>query len=194
MKLVQNRELDELLCRVRRAESMNVAFSELVAKYAPMMRSKVLAMFGDTSDYNEAMQEAILALHDAARTYDSAKCDGVTFGLYASVCVANRLRSLLRKKSRDNLHSERFRTDDDIVGGDFESAVANRDLCERVLMSARGVLSDLEYEVFALEVEGLTTREIAERLSRAPKSVDNAKARIAKRLKSHDDIRRILSI
>lgn len=194
MDLMQNEELNELLSRVKCAGSMNAAFSELVIRYTPMMRSRVLSMFGDSFDFNEAMQEASLALHDAAKSYDSEKCEGVTFGLYASVCVCNRLRSLLRKKRRDNSHSECFKLSDEVASGaDVENFVANRDLCERVLKSSSSVLSELEYEVFSLELEGCSTREIALRLSRSPKSVDNAKARIAKRLKLHDDIRRILS-
>ena len=190
---MQNVELEELLSAIRANSGADPAFSELARRYEPMMRSKVYSMFGDSFDYGEAFQEANIALHNAAITYDREKCEGVTFGLYASICVVNRLRSLLRKRRRDNDRTDKFTDDDNIIGGaDVESFVVNRDLCDRVLRAARGALSDFEYTVFKLQLEGYTTRDIAKRLSHTAKSVDNAKNRLSKKLKSVEDIRRIL--
>jgi DNA-binding NarL/FixJ family response regulator len=76
---------------------------------------------------------------------------------------------------------------------DIESFLATGDLCQRVMSIAEGLLSELEYAVFRLEFEGYTTKDIALKLGKTPKSVDNAKARIAKRLRTSNEIRSILT-
>jgi RNA polymerase sporulation-specific sigma factor len=47
------------------------------------------------------------------------------------------------------------------------------------------VLSDLETEVLRLYVEGKSYQEIAERLQRHVKSIDNALQRIKRKLEGH---------
>ena len=187
-------QLDELLDAVKNGSDADSAFTELVHRYEPMMLSRVSAFFSDEYFRKEGIQEAHIALHNAAITYDGKKCEGVTFGLYASVCVSNALRSLLRKINRENEHADCLEDETKIIGGaDVERFVVTRDLCERVLRAAEDNLTELEYQVFKLQREGYPTREIAKKLSRSAKSIDNAKARISKRLKEVDEIRVILS-
>jgi hypothetical protein len=52
---------------------------------------------------------------------------------------------------------------------------------------------DLVAAEYRLEFEGYTTKDIALKLGKTPKSVDNAKARIAKRLRTSNEIRSILT-
>lgn len=190
---MENTELERLIFAVKSGENADEAFAELVRRYEPMMRSRASSMFGGGSDFSEAMQEANIALHSAAITYDKEKCEGVTFGLYASVCVCNRLRSMMRIRLRRSEHTDLMGKKDNLVGaGSPEDFVANRDLCERVLRLARAVLSDFEYQVFKLRFEGYSTKDIAKKLSKTPKSVDNAKCRVSKRLKAVEDIRKII--
>ena len=139
------------------------------------------------------MQEASIALHSAAITYDSEKCDGVTFGLYAGVCVSNRLKSLLRKNAREYDTEVISETEKIASGHDLESYVVTRDLCERVMRTAKSLLSDFEFEVFRMGFERYSTKDIALELGRTPKSVDNAKWRISKRLSESREICDILS-
>ena len=57
-----------------------------------------------------------------------------------------------------------------------------------------GVLSDLETEVLRLYVEGKSYQEIAERLQRHVKSIDNALQRIKKKLEGHLKAREIADV
>ena len=194
METMRDKELDELLIAIKNGNDADSSFAELARRYEPMMRSRVSSLLNDECSRSEGMQEAHIALHHAAVTYDGKRCEGVTFGLYASVCVSNSLRSFMRRLRRENEHTDSLKDEMKIIGGaDVEGFVVTRDLCERVLKSAQENLTELEYKVFRLQLEGYPTREIAKRLSRNAKSIDNAKARISKRLKQVEEIRSILS-
>ena len=194
MKTMRERELDELLIAIKSGNDADFAFSELARRYEPMMQSRVSSILPEECSRSEGMQEAHIALLNAAVTYDGKRCEGVTFGLYSSVCVCNALRSLARLRRRESEHTDRLKDEMKIIGGaDVEGFVVTRDLCERVLKAAEETLTELEYEVFKLQLEGYSTREIAKRLSRGSKSIDNAKSRISKKLKRVDEIRHILS-
>ena len=188
-------ELSQLLSMIKGGVSADPAFSELVVRYTPLLYARVNAYSFSGSESSEAMQEARIALHSAALTYDSEKCDGVTFGLYAGVCIANRLKSLIRKNARDAEGTTVTSEAEKISSGhDLESYIATRDLCERVMRIAKGLLSEFEFEVFRMGFERYSTKDIAESLGRTPKSVDNAKWRISQRLARSREICEILSV
>lgn len=186
-------QLDKLLSMVRDEQSRSEAFSELASRYKPLISKKVLSLVGDGADSLEATQEAHLALLSAALTYDGERCEGVTFGLYASVCIVNMLRSYLRTRRRVSERSETVESDKLYVRQDVEGFLSRKELCERVMRIASGVLSAFELSVFKLQLEGYPTREIAARLDRTAKSIDNAKNRISARLRGNSEICRILS-
>ena len=194
MRFMNNFELNELLSMIRDGAGADQAFAELLSRYTPLMRSRVSMYSFSGAELSEAMQEASIALHSAALTYDSEKCDGVTFGLYAGVCISSRLKSMIRKSARENQGTEVISKTEKIASGhDLESYIATRDLCERVMQAARGLLSAFEFEVFRMGFERYSTKDIAEALGRTSKSVDNAKWRISKRLRESREICEILS-
>ncbi len=179
MKLYEKMDTEELIVACR--ERDDGAFCELVARYTPMMR-KVAASFYDTSvSEDELFAEACVALHSAALRYDTEQ-SGVTFGLYARVCVHNRLVDLCRRASAFaavvDLDSETL-TD----GSAIETGLIRREAVETLMSGARELLSEYEYKVLLLHVQGYKTATIARMLSRTPKSVDNAKSRIFRRLR-----------
>lgn len=158
------------------------AFDELVRRYTPMMR-KVVSGFDSQYDFDELFSEACVALHSAAQRYDVGQSE-VTFGLYARICVRNRIVDLLR--SADAVQSI---TDCDIeqISDDesVESGIVKRETIDNALASAKNLLSDYEYRVLILHIQGYKTAAIAKMLSRSAKSVDNAKSRLFRRLREH---------
>lgn len=176
----ENLEICELLLACR--NHSDEAFDELVRRYTPMMRS-VISQFASTSyDFGELFSEACVALHIAAQKFNAEQQD-VTFGLYARICVRNRIVDLLRLSEHDLDLADQ---DIDTVGDD-ESALSRlveRERFEELLKSCRVLLSDYEYDVLMLHIQGYKTAAIAEMLSRTAKSVDNAKSRIFRRLRN----------
>jgi RNA polymerase sporulation-specific sigma factor len=163
------------------------AFSELVTRYTPMI-SKVISGFSDSAfRYDEAFSEACVALHRAVLSYDLSRSSVVTFGLYARICVYRRLCDLSDKGARE---VDIVDLDVDLIpqGGNVEQRLVGRERMSEYLSKARGVLSEYEYEVFILYIDGYSTEEICERLGKDTKSVENAKSRMLKRLRKDCDI------
>lgn len=74
----------------------------------------------------------------------------------------------------DMIHSGR--------GGDPEQFIIDRESVELLEEKLDAALSKLEKEVFALFREGCNYQEIAEKLGKEPKSIDNALQRIKAKL------------
>lgn len=158
------------------------SFDFLREQYAALLLSMVSAALAEVpnAEFEDLMQEATLALYHAAINFDLQQNE-VTFGLYAKICIRNRLISALRKLRRA------IRTD---VGGRDKS-----DLTSTQRKSARraslGDLSDLvdtqfsayEKSVYRLYLQGCSVIEIADQLNRTPKSVDNAIYRLRRKIK-----------
>ena len=179
MKIYENTDIRQLiiLCRNRDDD----AFDELVQRYTPMMR-KVIFGFGHCAyEYTELFSEACVALHVAAERYDLEQSE-VTFGLYARICIRNRIVDLLRVSDTDPTISE-LDVERMAVESGVEQRLENREIFDRILRSAKELLSDYEYQVLLLHIQGYKTAAIAERLSRSAKSVDNAKSRLFRRLR-----------
>ena len=180
MNLYYDAEIGDLIksCRARDDE----AFDELVRRYTPMMR-KVISSFDSQYDFGELFSEACVALHSAALRYDVEQSE-VTFGLYARICVRNRIVDLLRSadavRSITDCDIEQISDDESV-----ESGIVGRETIDNVLTSAKNLLSDYEYRVLILHIQGYKTAAIAKMLSRSAKSVDNAKSRLFRRLREH---------
>ena len=185
MNLCANDEIISLITLVHDGD--DDAFSKLVSLYSPMM-NKVISGFANSAiRYDEAFSEACVALHRAAISYDITRSDGITFGLYARICVYRRICDLVEKYARElptvDLNVELISADSGI-----EQRLVGRERMARYLEVARCVLSAYEYSVFILYIEGYSTAEISQKLGRDVKSVENAKTRMNKRLREECDL------
>ena len=161
------------------------AFSELVRRYTPMLH-KVIAGFEDAClSSEELFAEACIGLHYAAQKFDLIQT-GVTFGLYARICVYNRIVDLIRRETRPR---ELAALDTDIASDDgrIDDGIVSRETADRLITAARDLLSDYEYRVLILHTQGYKTAQIAVALGRDAKSVDNAKNRLFRRLRAELD-------
>lgn len=167
-----------LLCRERNDD----AFDELVRRYTPMIRKVAAGFELSGCDLDELFAEGCVALHIAAQRYDLSQTE-VTFGLYSRVCVRNRILDMLRRNenecSLENIDVEQMYDEDSV-----ENRLADREAFERLLHTARCLLSDYEYRVLLLHIQGYKTARIAQLLGKTSKSVDNAKSRLFRRLRS----------
>ncbi len=179
MDMYKNTDIRELILLCRRHD--DAAFDELVCRYLPMMRKLVLGIGPSSLEYDELFSEACVAIHIAAQRYDIEQ-DEVTFGLFARICVRNRLLDLVRADA-DRPVGE---LDVELMGEEdsLEERLVDREIFDKLLGSAKDVLSDYEYQVLLLHIQGYKTSAIASMLSRSAKSVDNAKSRLFRRLRA----------
>lgn len=178
MNLNEEKDVRELIVSCR--EHDDTAFAELVRRYTPMMR-KVAQGFSDgRMDSEELYHEACVSLHQAALRYDLSQSD-VTFGLFARICVNHRMVDIARslKHTSVDIDTAEQASDEDSV----ESGILFREMFDTVMASAKELLSDYEYKVLILHVQGYKTAEISRALGRPAKSVDNAKSRLFRRLR-----------
>ena len=179
MNLYENTDISTLIALCR--ERDDSAFDELVRRYTPMMRKVILGFGSLPYEYGELFSEACVALHTAAGRFDLAQQE-VTFGLFARICVRNRIVDLIRRSEADANICDR-----DVEQMAYESNVERRleerEIFNRLLLSAKKTLSDYEYQVLILHIQGYKTAAIATMLSRSAKSVDNAKSRLFRRLR-----------
>ena len=178
-------EVNRLIDEYRRDNEL--AFDCLAELYRPMLLASV-ASYGDALaevyDSDDLMQYALIALSKAALTYNASQSK-VSFGLYAKVCVNNSMISRARFVARRRVNllpienflslADTADVSDGVVGHESAQALEN-------LMTEN--LSKLEYDVLRLYASGLSSAEIATRLSKAQRSVDNAIFRARKKLKS----------
>jgi RNA polymerase sporulation-specific sigma factor len=176
---MENEKLKGLLARVKGGD--DVGFAVLAGEYDNLMRSIVFSFLLKCKDlgaeYDDLMQEAAMALYKAAVAYDPER-EGVTFGLFAKICITNKLISVQRKLIRANVkktakggaEKQRIR----VPADDRQAVYQGTEL---------SIFTGLERDVFNLYVEGCSYNEIAERLGRDVKSIDNAMYRIRRKLK-----------
>ncbi len=155
------------------------SFAELVRLYTPMIHSLAGKLGVEIAD---CFSDACFALYKAAFSYDLSNTE-VTFGLYAKVCVRNRIMDIRRKSSASvgtvsDLDVENIAVDSGIV-----SRLEREEERREFHLRAHSLLSSFEYSVLLLWLSDFTTADIAHRLSKSSKSVDNAKARILKKLR-----------
>ena len=177
--------MDDLIKRTRMGDP--AAFEQLAERYDPLIRSmtaKMYAVGAGGSDAEDFRQEALLALYSAAMNYREQ--DEVTFGLYAKICVRNRLVSLIRRSYLESSVMEMTRqeeNEENEENADPEQSCIERESWLEMQERIKEVLSDFEQKVLSRYLRGWTYEAIAASLGVTEKSVDNAIYRLKAKLK-----------
>lgn len=165
----------------------NSTLSQLIDAFLPYIEKKATESKGCGLDRDDVVQEGLIGLFGAIRGYEPDK--GAEFTTYAYSCINNSIVSALRaagRKKHSMLNSALpIEAADGVSGGETpeQTTISNeslRDLREKI----QTLLSPLERKVLTLRLSGKSYVEIADRLSRTQKSVDNAVQRIRRKLKS----------
>lgn len=179
------KDINSLIGDVKNGKPLS--FDSVYSLYYPLIQSAVAkcmkAYCISESEHDDLCQEASLALYKAALAYDTTK--GVSFGLYAKICIQNRIISYIRSNSK--------KSDADDTPYDFYCDLPGDGTPEQLIISEESLgelnskidssLTDFERSVFRLYLEDLSYQDIACVLSRPKKSVDNAIGRIKAKLR-----------
>lgn len=159
------------------------ALTELLVRFEPVVRLRVLSFSNCVSDKEDMFQEGMIALLSAIRHFDGAA--GVKFRTFAGVCIDNRLKSLcLNEKkamelSLSDLSDEQI---DDSSFGNPEDKIIDKEQLEKFRNLAEENLSAFENRVFSLYIAGFSYASMAKILDKPQKSIDNAVYRIKRKL------------
>ena len=126
----------------------------------------------------------MIALYRAACNYDPT-VSNVSFGLYAKICINNSLISLVRsyKKQEEKASAEVDEQSTIDEGKDPSLDFIDKESFMLLDSFIRNHLSEYEYAVFRLYIEGYKIREIAHRLNKSKKSVEGAIIRMRVKLR-----------
>ena len=176
----------------------DVAMSVLMETYKNFVRAKTRAYFLIGADRDDIIQEGMLGLFKAIRDYKPDK--NASFRSFAELCVTRQIITAIKTATRQKhsplntyvslnkpvFEEENERTLIELINNrdnlNPEEILINREEFVLKDKKIRENLSAFENTVFALFSEGITYQEIAVKLGKTPKSIDNALQRIKKKI------------
>lgn len=161
------------------------AFMELEYRYLWLVRKKANDILcGKISDRDDFIQEGLLGLYYAAKSYDPQK--GTSFKTYASICIHNRMNNELKRSMRlTNYLSDSQIDEVEQLAPSPQEEFELREDFEAVLNQIHISLSEFEKKILALYLSGSTRSEIPSKYGISIKAYDNAVQRFRNKLKTH---------
>jgi RNA polymerase sporulation-specific sigma factor len=203
IRLVLQEQLDqedeELVARVRSGD--DGAIERLLNRYRHYARAKARMYFIVGADPDDIIQEGMIGLFHAIRDFEPRH--NTAFRAFAELCITRRVISAIKNATRQKHmplnsyvsldHHESGLEDggplsDALVASvpsDPADIVISSQEIENLKESIGRLLTDLETEVLKLYMEGESYQQIAEKLGRHVKSIDNALQRIKRKMEQH---------
>jgi len=177
---------------IKAAKGDPAAEEILVSEYARLVRACARPYFLAGGDSEDLIQEGMLGLLSAIRTFNPEK--GAKFSTYAEFCVRRRIYSAIKSAS-GNKHTPLNSYISLETTGPHESSTKNVSFLrapeEFVIAQEQafdlekllyGALSRFETDVLELFLIGMSYKDMAHKLRKSDKSIDNAVQRIRRKL------------
>ncbi len=172
-------ETDEAL--VKLAQQGNTAATEEVLnryKNAVLSRARKFFLVGGETD--DLVQEGMIGLYTAIGSFDPSA--GKRFKNFAYLCVTRRIYDVLRAAGRQVYAEEEVDPDTVESGASPEEFLIDDESRMEIQSKLMKVLSDFEFRVMTMYLDGMSYREICEATGKPMKSVDNALGRSKRKL------------
>ena len=178
---------DEQLCSM--AQSGNTdARDRLVARYISFVgaRAAVYAPISGAADRDDFGQEGFIGLVSAINRFDPSY--GASFRTFAALNIDRRITDAVRLALRKRRvpDSVTVAASDDIASADDPAQTAlMRDTLRRIFTELEERTSLMERRVLTMIMNGYSYAEAANQLGCSPKSVENALARVRRKLNNY---------
>lgn len=184
MALTPN-EHDEYNELIKQAQAgVSSAQDKLLEQYKNMVKKTARTFFIIGADFEDIVQEGMIGLFKAIQSYNEDK--EANFETYAGLCITRQILNALKSASRKKHAPLNF-----YVSLDFEVSGLNlpmedspEDLLilkedgQNIIAALYKVLSAFESKVLSFYLEGMSHTEIAAKMDKNEKSIDNAIQRI----------------
>ena len=178
-----------------------VAVEYLLNKYKNFVRSKARSYFLIGADHEDIVQEGMIGLFKAIRDYQAERLS--SFRAFAELCITRQIITAIKTATRQKhvpLNSyvslnkpiydeESDRTLMDVIvegrAQNPEELIIDRENLVSLRDQVDQVLSSLEQDVLNAYLDGKSYQEIADKLGRHVKSIDNALQRVKRKLEKH---------
>ncbi len=195
--LFENMTDEELASLASRGDAGAGEF--LIQRYKDSVRAKAGLYFMLGADREDIVQEGMIGLFKALRSYDPAR--GASFRTYADRCIGSQILKAVRSAGRlkhaplnsalslqEPAGEGRQDTIEDTIAAGFDADPEELAVLAEVESAISdengGLFSAFERQVFTGLREGKSGRQIAEELGRPVKSVDNATQRIRNKIRA----------
>lgn len=172
----------------------------LFERYKQLVRSRAHSYFLIGADHEDLVQEGMLGLYKAVCEYDETKT--ASFKSFAELCVTRQILSAIKNATRKkhtplnhyvSLNRSPIQEDGEVTlldtmrslsVADPEEVVIGRENFEQMVLYLEKTLSPMEQRVLSLYLDGLSYPQIAARIGKPLKSVDNAMQRVKHKLEA----------
>ena len=162
----------------------------LLANHKDMVKKIARTFFIMGADFEDIVQEGMIGLFNAIRSYDTSK--NASFETYAKLCITRQILNALKLASRKKHAPLNFYVPLEPDGAPElnltsedtpESLLILKEDGQSIMSAIHNVLSELELMVLNLYLDGLSHAEIAQKLGKNEKSIDNAIGRTRKKVR-----------
>lgn len=184
MCTLENKTDEQLLTEAEKDSS--TTYETIIKRYRPTVEAVAMKYINSPLEKDDLVQEGMIGLYAAIKSYKSDK--GAKFATYANRCINNSVQSALRKFTRmkDIPQSSIVPLEDSLFESKVGLSAEDEYLAQESVSTIADILyeelSTFENEVLRLYLVGCSYNEIADKLGKTPKAVDNAIQRIRKKL------------
>ena len=183
MKRNEERVSDEAL--VARAQlGDQQAREELMFRYWDLVRKLARGFFLADGETEDLIQEGMMGLFQATTGFNREK--NGAFKTFAYTCIHRRIIDAVRVSSKKSREMESdFETDENgMLEIDPEELIVISDEHRELMKTMSRALSDFEFKIFSMYIDGMTTADICDSTGKPYKSVDNAIQRSKKKMQA----------
>ena len=176
--------LDEQLVKKYQGGDLN-CFNLIYERYKNIVKYFARNLYLLGADSEDLLQEGMLGLVEAVNTYKEGEC---SFKTYANLCIKSKLYTAVKKyaskKSSPLNNSTSFYSLDSlgVFSDNPEDIVIEKESDSELKNKIFKGLSEYEISVLNLYLSGLSYEEIAIKLQKNVKAIDNALQRVRKKI------------
>lgn len=159
------------------------AFECLYKRYSGLIKKISRSYFLLGGDGDDVVQEGLLGLLKAVNAFSDE--GGASFKTYATTCIITNIRTAVKRygsKGNTPLNFAVAMSEETASYPSPDEGIIDEENEKELAAEVKNILSQAEYEVFRLYIEGRSYLEIAALTGESTKSVDNAIQRIKKKL------------
>ena len=186
---------DEIIARISKKDDDAIEY--MIKKYGSIVKREVRTVYIIGAETEDLMQEGMIGLFKAVRDFEADK--GATFSTFATLCIRRQIKTAISNSNRKkhiplNTYISIY-TENEDYGYEIEDNLENenqvsnpedmviaREQSRALNEMIEKSLSSFEKKVLKYYLSGLSYQEIAQRLDKSDKSVDNALQRIRRKL------------
>lgn len=194
MDKYQNLSDEQLIEELRQGDDNIMDY--ILNKYKPLVLGKANAMYLIGGDTDDLIQEGMIGLFKAIRDYRDDR--EASFFHFAELCVNRQIYSAVEASNRKkhaplntyvSFYSQNgeegkplAETLPDVTDNPEQMIIAQESM-QLFWENVKSRLSAMEREVLDAYLSGLNYRQIAEKMNKSPKAIDNALSRIKSKIR-----------